>query len=348
MIIYKAVDKSNNLIYIGQTTSTLNERNRLRKYGTSKFDIEFNKKGEQGFTWEIIDTASNINCLNKKEIFWIKYYDSTNPDIGYNLTGGGNNFCMSDEVKSKISQSQLGEKNHMFNKKYGQSNTSKRVVELTTGIVYESGTQARDLLFENVKNVDISTGISQCCRGLSKEFFGYIFRFIDDLGNIKYLNDDTKKDIQLKMYDGSLDIIKKYHPRYVYNIITEEKIEINELSNRLNINIENLFGFLRRNGISIRKMKLPVLKLREVWLHETDFNFYLQNKDKYDFNANISKQSFIFNNYDLKEFRDADEACEYYISQGIKISKKSILDHLKKRSQFRFGIAKDFDMKYIY
>lgn len=67
MIVYKTTNKTNGKIYVGQTVGTLKNRNRLRKYGKTIFDNAFKKYGEDGFDWLIIDTANNINCLNKKE-----------------------------------------------------------------------------------------------------------------------------------------------------------------------------------------------------------------------------------------------------------------------------------------
>ena len=49
MIIYKATNKNNGKIYIGQTIQSLKNRNRLRKYGSTKFDMAFKKYGEEGF-----------------------------------------------------------------------------------------------------------------------------------------------------------------------------------------------------------------------------------------------------------------------------------------------------------
>lgn len=348
MIIYKATDKSNGMIYIGQTINTLKERNRLRKYGSSLFDIEFSKKGEEGFKWEIIDTANNINCLNKKEIFWINYYQSTNQEIGYNLVGGGNNSYKTDTVRDKISKAQLGRLNHMYGNKYSLNGASKRVVILETGIVYESASQIVDILFNDISNIDVASAISQCCRGLKKNFKNMTFRFIDDFGNIKYLNGDIEINKTLMMVDGNLDIKKHKKTKYAINIITKEKLDINKLSEINNVSRESIIASLRRNGISIRKYKLPVLKLREVWLHINDYEFFIKNKNKYDFKTNVSKNSYILNLYDGKEFRDADEVVKYYKGLNLKITKVAVLNHLKLGSKFRFDTVKLFKMKYVY
>jgi hypothetical protein len=38
--------------------------------------------------------------LNDREIFWISYYNSTNPDKGYNCTKGGDGNSVAREVKT--------------------------------------------------------------------------------------------------------------------------------------------------------------------------------------------------------------------------------------------------------
>lgn len=99
MIIYKITNKINGKVYVGQTTRTLEERYRghlsraergdkghlypaMRKYGYNNFKCEIIE--------EIDDTLPNANqLLNEREIYWIKYYDSTNNKKGYNITLGG-------------------------------------------------------------------------------------------------------------------------------------------------------------------------------------------------------------------------------------------------------------------
>ena len=81
----------------------------IRKYGPDNFIIEE------------IDTAQTKEELNEKEIYWIDFYNSNSPDIGYNMTHGGecgNTYlCKTDEemeeIKSKIRATKIGGKNPM-------------------------------------------------------------------------------------------------------------------------------------------------------------------------------------------------------------------------------------------
>ena len=68
MIIYKATNKINGKMYIGQTTQNLKNRNRNRNYGKTLFDYTFKKYGEDGFLVE----AENTNECAEKIIFLIE------------------------------------------------------------------------------------------------------------------------------------------------------------------------------------------------------------------------------------------------------------------------------------
>lgn len=90
--IYKAENVENGWVYIGSTTSTIEERKKdhLQKAnkGTGyEFQNDINTYGEEAFKWEQIDSAVNYNELAKKEKEYIIKYDSL--DNGYNADRGG-------------------------------------------------------------------------------------------------------------------------------------------------------------------------------------------------------------------------------------------------------------------
>lgn len=93
MIIYKATNKINNKVYIGQTTQKLEKRitshiRESKRENNRPFLSSINKYGINNFTFETIDFANNLDELNDKEIYWINFYNSVSPN-GYNITGGG-------------------------------------------------------------------------------------------------------------------------------------------------------------------------------------------------------------------------------------------------------------------
>lgn len=121
MNIYKITNITNNKCYIGQTIKPIKERFREHiskaKFVDTKFYRALNKYGEENFKIELIDTASNQNELNDKEVHWIRYYEAV--EKGYNsndrwgkiggdtLTGHPN----LEEISKKISDSKIGGKN---------------------------------------------------------------------------------------------------------------------------------------------------------------------------------------------------------------------------------------------
>lgn len=94
-IIYKATNKINNKIYIGQTTNSLTRRktNHYAAARTKKDTLFFHKAirkyGEDNFIWEVLKQADTREELNELECFYIKQYNSNNSEYGYNMTAGG-------------------------------------------------------------------------------------------------------------------------------------------------------------------------------------------------------------------------------------------------------------------
>ena len=112
MIIYKAVNKINGKIYVGQTTKTINERFKGHLRGKTYFDKSLKKYGINNFEISIIDSASCIEELNQKEEKWIKILDCTIPN-GYNILFGGKNACghhRTEETKQKLRIANIGKK----------------------------------------------------------------------------------------------------------------------------------------------------------------------------------------------------------------------------------------------
>lgn len=75
-------------IYIGQRTCAKNPENDNYLGSGVKLLKSKNKHGINNFKKEIVEIC-NENDLNEREKFWIKKFDSINPEIGYNLVEGG-------------------------------------------------------------------------------------------------------------------------------------------------------------------------------------------------------------------------------------------------------------------
>ena len=156
-VIYKITNLVNNKVYIGQTTRNFNMRysaagegiervygylcgcekygdshnvhllRSIRKYGINNFKVE-----------KCIDVAYSQEELDKKEKYWINYYNACNPDFGYNSRLGG--------IEGKIGKD--------YYLKKLKNNTICPVICLETGEMFISKAEAISKL--NVSNIKIT------------------------------------------------------------------------------------------------------------------------------------------------------------------------------------------------
>ena len=130
MWIYKISNTQNDKVYIGQTIRPIEQRfhrhlnDALNNILDTHFARAIRKYGKNSFIIEKIDEAKIQEELNKKEQYWIKYYNSVKD--GYNETDailkcGGNTYQSKTEeemevIKEKIRQTKIGSKNPMARK----------------------------------------------------------------------------------------------------------------------------------------------------------------------------------------------------------------------------------------
>lgn len=109
--VYKITNLANNKVYIGQSWNTLSRWSwHKTAQKQSHFYAAVQKYGVESFAFEILrefrETAITQILLDSLETFYIKQYDSTNPEKGYNLMTGGNGCGQhSDFTKQKIRES---------------------------------------------------------------------------------------------------------------------------------------------------------------------------------------------------------------------------------------------------
>lgn len=123
-VIYKCVNTINGKIYIGQTIRSFNAycREHIR-YALNKTDLKYGHKrkfyhalrkyGVDKFLWKIIEYCPREQ-LNKREIYWIAFYDSFKN--GYNTTKGGygclgtSPYKRTHAIRQKIARALKGHK----------------------------------------------------------------------------------------------------------------------------------------------------------------------------------------------------------------------------------------------
>lgn len=114
-VIYKTTNIVNGKIYVGKRIFSKEKFIRSKYYGSGKLlKNAIVKYGIENFEREIIEEVENI-LLVDREIYWIDYYKSTDMNIGYNLSKGGNcaigRKCgpLSDETKKKLRDSAINQ-----------------------------------------------------------------------------------------------------------------------------------------------------------------------------------------------------------------------------------------------
>jgi len=123
----------------------------IHKYGFNNFKIEI-----------IQDNILNKDDLDSLEKYYIKFYNATNKDYGYNVELGGNGRGKhAAETKLKMSIAQQGKLNHMYGKKGKLNHSSKPIIDITTGII------------TNISKV------CSCAKGIRNSALGHVFRYLD-------------------------------------------------------------------------------------------------------------------------------------------------------------------------
>lgn len=181
MIIYKATNLLDGKIYVGQTSRTLNQRmsEHLANNRTSYFDRALKKYGINNFKIEIIDKAETKEELDRKERYYIEFFNSKVPN-GYNITDGGEGQIgirrfgadnphygkhHSEQAKNKISESRkpYTKENHPY---------AKQVLNVDTGEVFSC------MVFACEKySLDKST-LTKACKGIRKSCGGFRWSYI--------------------------------------------------------------------------------------------------------------------------------------------------------------------------
>lgn len=176
-IVYMHTNMINNKKYIGITCRSLDERSGgsgCNYKDSSKFYKDIQAYGWSSFSHDVLLSGLNLEEAKLKEKEMIALYNTTNPEIGYNIHQGGempptmngvdnpfygdhrfagSNHPMygrkhTEEARKKMSKNHWdvkGEKNPFYNdhRFIGKNNPiAKAVMCLETGIIYDTVTDA--------------------------------------------------------------------------------------------------------------------------------------------------------------------------------------------------------------
>ena len=198
-VIYKLTNTVNNKVYIGQTANSLRKRiiahlSHSNKYTKSKkhhLQFALQKYGYHNFQIEILETC-NRSDLNDREIFWIKYFDSTDSTKGYNCTKGGDGCAIARQIKestrkkiSEANKNKWSDDEYRLRQKKSRIRSHKNRLKKTVQLTY-----SYDIVKIWDYKKDIATKYNSSIYNLSKDknyilMGGYIWMNLDDFNNFK-------------------------------------------------------------------------------------------------------------------------------------------------------------------
>ena len=176
--IYKITNKINNQSYIGQSTDIETRWSQHIKGKSTNKDLhnDISLYGLENFIFEILEECKKED-LDKKEIYWINFYN-TYPD-GYNKnSGGGNSEQCVEKTRKKVYCYDL-EGN--FLQEYISVSEAARQVKIDSGLICraiktEGRTkeyQWRYKFFEKIPKYKRKTNNSKNNKGTSKPVFQF-------------------------------------------------------------------------------------------------------------------------------------------------------------------------------
>lgn len=203
--------------YIGQTCVRPERRWGKGYKGCTYIEHAIAKYGWDSFEHSILAVCHSKQMADLLETNLIAFFDTTNPDRGYNILNGGGGragFAVSQEVRDKISKSLTGRKGHRpsdeqrkrmseAQKASYKNGTRKRFEEypeemqdrLRQLLVEEGRKHSRPVVqFDSEGNQlavfpsaaeaqrktgTFSSGITYCCQGVHKKANGYVWRYLD-------------------------------------------------------------------------------------------------------------------------------------------------------------------------
>ena len=125
--IYKITNQINGKCYIGQSVNIERRWQEHKRFNSRErlaiIHQAFRKYGLKNFSFEILEECSQEQ-LDDLEIKWIKFFDSQNPNKGYNCTSGGQGI---PNYSIKLSEDQITEiQDLLLNTKLTQNDIAKR------------------------------------------------------------------------------------------------------------------------------------------------------------------------------------------------------------------------------
>lgn len=250
-IIYKSTNRRNKKYYIGKTIGSLENRiidhfEQCFKGSPTHFHRALFQEPD-GFVWEILEdniVTDNINIINDCETYWVKVLDSNNPEVGYNMTEGGDggpinkNHPRKEEIYKKSSETRKRNGIPSWSKGVDMKKHFQSVYGELLGLEkYDEWAKKKG---EKISKSKTGKKYSEAYRkALSLSHIGYKWteKARENLSNS-----------QLERWKLPEEIISKFITLY-----TKENYSINKLSREFNMSKNRVKNTLTRNGITLIK-----------------------------------------------------------------------------------------------
>lgn len=199
--IYMHKNRTNGKVYIGQTIQ--DDPNKRWKNGHNYKTCTFFARAIEKYGWDnfqhIILQQGDFSQeeLNQKQQYYISFYDTCNPQKGYNISPGGTNGISpnalpaavewmknhpnfglaraNDMLKWQAEHPQEAREYRRKSQKKAAEARRKKVVCIETGIVYESATEAARQIPKTSQSK-----ICMVCKGQRKTCGGYHWKYYEE------------------------------------------------------------------------------------------------------------------------------------------------------------------------
>jgi hypothetical protein len=340
MQIYKITNLINNKIYIGKDTTS--DPNYFGSGLLIKRSIE--KYGIDNFKKEIIDETDNYEELSIKEKYWIKKFNSTNIEIGYNISKGGDggdtlsNNPNLDIIKEKISNGSLV-KGKTYEESFGEEKAKeykeKLKSKINLSIFSNKSNQRRKLFFDNKREELIKR-----CKFIREEIIkGNIDNHIDELKLIK----KRVADNFLKNAEGFYDFFGQ-DLKFIFGKNRKKKkiIDVKKNTKEKKVIVDGIEYNSIKECCDIKDIKITTIGFR---LISPNFPNYLYSDDS----LNVKNGKYIIKE-DSKKEKISINGIEYTSITEATIKLNKTHDYITWRLNSKsypdwFYLNKDIELK---
>ena len=226
MIIYKTTNLINGKIYVGKDIK--NDPDYLGSGIVLKKSMK--KYGKVNFIKEVLETCFTRSELNEQEIFWIKKLRSTDKNIGYNISSGGDGgniyINLPVETKNKIKYA-VAQANTKRLKTFGKNNKIYKGIDIRLEKIIRSLAVCigREKIYNVLKNFSI---VHLSPRTLSRRLNEWKINTKGKNGNLLHFPIDkftieSSTGVSLSS-DTSINILSDLSQKWIFNpYMTKEK-----------------------------------------------------------------------------------------------------------------------------